>query len=306
MSRCTLASLVALFALAGCGDLDTIDQVHDLRILAVRAEPPEEIVAPPSGTNPGLPPTPVVVTGLIADPEGGGRSVHYQFTTCAATDTQTGRCEQTSPDYTVLGEGDQVPSDLGGEVQITFTPSQQLLEDLLKNDPYQGFGGMLLVVQLDIQAGQEKVVAFKRVVFTLPLPGYPMPVANTNPVLSGVKFDGQDWADGTSATLARVDGGAPMQPEYDPSLEESYERPTFDGSSVQFKEVWQFDFFASEGTFDPTTAGGIDYTGVTGPSQTFWTAAPDAGEQDVTFWVVVRDGRGGENWIVRRGHDPGR
>src|SRR5260370_177944 len=79
---------VASFAHWACTPtLDSSDQVHDLRILAMRVDPPEVIVDGADGMPSSRIVSPaIIVTALVADPLGAGRLVPYVFSTCARVD----------------------------------------------------------------------------------------------------------------------------------------------------------------------------------------------------------------------------
>ena len=81
MQRTSMACLIALSLswLSGCGDLDPVDYVHDLRLLAVRAEPPDQAlsVGPELTVSQGA--SDVQITALVADPNGQGPQPHLQF-----------------------------------------------------------------------------------------------------------------------------------------------------------------------------------------------------------------------------------
>src|SRR5260370_39092387 len=116
--RAAVLIAVASFAHWACTPtLDSSDQVHDLRILAMRVDPPEVIV---DGAD-GMPSSPIVsppiaVTALVADPLGAGRLVHYLMSTCArvdqtdaVVDNSTHSCLIRQLSYRILAEGDFAP-----------------------------------------------------------------------------------------------------------------------------------------------------------------------------------------------------
>ncbi|MGZ3460316.1 MAG: hypothetical protein ACXU86_17650, partial [Archangium sp.] len=53
------------------------------------------------------------------------------------------------------------------------------------------------------------------------------------------------------------------------------------------------------GTISPNSTGGSDFGGGEGRHRVEWKPPQDAQAQEVRFWVVVRDGRGGESWVAR-------
>ncbi|HYV45532.1 MAG TPA: hypothetical protein VFA20_11760 [Myxococcaceae bacterium] len=325
--RARLQLLAAAAALLACtGAIDTADRVHDLRMLAMRADPPE-VTLPVAflpdggvvsrGPLPALPP--VSLTGLIADPAGGGRAVDYEFAICSARDSETARCEDDSPGYRVLAEGQVAPTPLGAEPTVTFTPTWEDLSGAVVEDPYHGFGGLPVALQLEVSAGGEAVVGIKRVVFTASLTA-PLPPPNQNPALDAVTYAGADWAEGASAAVdfngevhqgfrgATVTSDNPIEVFPTASLFEDYDRTAFDGSTIHFSEVWRYSFFATAGSFSPANAGGNAGPPGTQPDQGPVSAkwVPDLGETGgpTTVWIVVRDGRGGETWTVRQANAP--
>jgi len=328
MRACMLGGLGLLGILGvtatGCGELDTADRVHDLRLLAIQADPPEQVlndalIAGVSGGTPapgeaGPRPTPQLlpetIRALVADPAGSGREVSYRFSLCLAVDGDTRRCSENSPGYRVLSEGTVTPGALGAEPSVAFTPEYSLVNQLVLRDAYHGLGGVQLLVQIEIQAGDESVVGLKRVTFTFaPLP---LPPANTNPVIASIQFNDTDWAPeraveffatarqprqfpGTG-TPGPTTGTNKLSPRVEPARFEEYDRPRFDGGSVHFKETWRYNFFATQGTFaTATTTASEDGTG----GNSNWTTLPGEPGGSTAIWIVVRDGRGGENWLAR-------
>src|SRR5262249_50225647 len=252
----------SFWALSACTPtLDSPDQVHDLRLLAMRVTPPEVIVHGADGIPAGrIFSPPIVVTALVADSRGMGRSVHYLFSTCAridqsdsVVDNSTHRCLVGQIGYRALAEGDFVPG-VSSELQITFRPSSQLLDNAQDLDRYQGFGGLPLPVQLELRAGGENVVGFKRIVYSAPITSPPQ-APNTNPALLGLTVDGQDWAAADSPSFTRADHL--FLPTPDPSKVESYQRLTFDRQLLQFHETWRYAFFTTLGKFNNPVSGGI-------------------------------------------------
>ncbi len=321
------------------GAQDTADRVHDLRVLAFRADPPDQVLRasfqpdggmktarlPPDGgaaldggLGPALAITPITVTALVADPAGAGRDIHCRWTTCAQTDGTTGRCEDASPMFAVLGVADVVAGVDGAEPAVTFTPDTAMLFALQQVDPYRGLRGLWHLVQLEVTAGDENVVAQKRAVVTLSVDEVPPP-PNRNPVLDTLRFDDEDWAPDAEVTFASavrsrtgfgpLSGTAPapankVEPIPDPALAEDYTVTTFDGQTKSLHEAWRYNFFTTQGSFSRASTGATSPLDTTPPLDTRWQAlAPEDGGL-ATVWVVVRDGRGGESWLVRHAQAP--
>jgi hypothetical protein len=311
MARALPTGLVAALALlaAGCGSLDSPDLVHDLRLLAMRADPPDQVFVLPlypdggldlgAALTPGaLDVQPITVTALVADPDGGGRPIHYQYAICSEL-ADGGRCDPADPNTVALAEGDLVPDGGWAELPVTFTPSLELLGAAVEQDDYHGFGYLPVPVQLHLQVPGDEVWGFKRLVFTLVLPGQSKPAPNTNPFVPAVYLDGALWS-ATAPPLLDALRDYDVSPLVPTGAEEAYSRPTFEGGEVDFTESWRFNFFATAGGFSSFSTGGssIFATGDT-PSNSTWTPKAEDGPQRVTYFIVVRDGRGGEGWTVR-------
>lgn len=319
MKRALLTGLFcAALGAAACGSLDSPDHVRDLRMLAIRAEPPEQVFALPisldggpslvladGGLDPsvavalaGIQVQPITVRALVADPDGGGRPIHYQFAVCDAL-ADGGRCDLGAPNAYAFKEGDWQPDAGWAELSATFTPKLELLGSAVQKDPYHGFGFLPVPVQLTIQAGDEKVVGFKRLVFTVSFADEPTPAPNTNPFIPAVFLDGSLW----SATEPPVLTGAEdhlVSPVVVDGGEESYAKPKFEGGSIPLRESWRYNFYATAGGFSPGATGGQGgLLGTQIPTDTHWRPDDAEAPGPVTCFMVVRDGRGGEGWTVR-------
>ena len=299
---------VVLWLLFGCiNPLDSADKVHDLRLLAMRVEPPEQSV---------LAAKPVTASALIVDPGGGRRAVHCRWVTCAQLDGNTGRCLDDSPGFSVLSESDFLDAAEGGEPSMQFTPDPALLAQVQQLDTYRGLGGVRQVVQLELSAGVEAVVGIKRAVFLLPLG--PPPTLNTNPVVGALEFNDAGWAPDASVSFIpepprpigfrMMGGGGAVKNQLavleDKALKQDYQVNTFTGERRTLHETWRYNFFTTLGGFTPGTAGGADILGRDAGIETQWkrNAGEDGGV--ATIWVVVHDGRGGETWTRRQAIEP--
>lgn len=316
MRRALVLSLVAALALCACGSLDAPDRVHDLRLLAMRADPPEQVfalplpldagalVGPDGGLDPGtaaalagLQLQPVTVTALVADPRGAGRSIHYDFAYCSAL--VNNRCDLADPHAFVVGAGDAVADGGYLELSVTFAPKLAVLAAAVQADPYHGFGFLPLPVQLSLTSGGEEVVGFKRVLFTVVFQGEPVPAPNQNPYIPALLLDGHLWSASGPVAIADREGHT-VSPVPVPDAEERYQRPQFQGGALTFRESWRYNFFATAGGFSPFGSGGqSNLTGAAAPTDSTWSPRKEDGAGRVTFFVVVRDGRGGEGWAVR-------
>lgn len=298
--RGTLPSVAAGIALAACGGtLEDPSVVQDLRILAMRADPPEIIVAPDEVGRAAL--SGYLLSALVADPYGDDHTSIYEWTACP--DPGRPRCDGAAGAVEV-GRGEFAPSAHGpaSELLRGFLPSWEFLRRALEQDPLGGFGGLPILVTLRLRStdGSEEVVGSKRVLFTVrQVPGQ---TANLNPFVGAIRLDGEPWREEVPRTLS---ARSPMRVSAaDPAPRaETYVVPDFRGGFQTLKERWTFSFLATAGRFSRHHAGGGTEVVATEPEriESDWAPPGEPLPTWVTFFIVVRDGRGGEGWSVRWG-----
>jgi hypothetical protein len=326
--RALSLALLSLFAVACVGPEDVPSNVHDLRVLAAKFDPPEVFIPGCNGkllqqllyqsqqdggidlNNPALrqfaaaAAKPVTLTTLIVDPKGAGRSLRYHLRTCASQSdhacSTVGESLELTQGTTTAGEL-KLSVSLGAQVLADGTP---LLFKVIEKDDYRGFGGIRVPVVLQVAADDtgEDLFAAKLMVFQCPLVEGMTP--NVQPQLPGMTMADAGWPDADGGVLS-VQGthAVAMEPMDFSSLEESYVVPSFQLQPVQLQEAWKVSWYTTMGTMSPNTTGGTDFAGVEGAHRNKWT--PDdtvTAATDVQFWFVVRDGRGGENWLTRSLH----
>ncbi len=301
-----LAFSFTLAALGCVGPQDDPSQVFDLRVLAVQVEPPEILAPTCDQSSPaaiaGLART-VQLTALLADPAGAGRDLFYRVRACAQVSDRTCDVEE---DRVELGQGRTPPGALSlplNGLGLTPLPGQgpdgaalPLLQRVLEKDQYKGLGGLRVPLALYVKAGEENVHAQKLMVYSCKL--LPEMTANVTPQLPGITMNGAEWTD---ATPFELQGAGPFELEPLPfaHLQEPYVVPSFELQPVQLEERWKLSWHATLGRFTPNQTGGEDLGGQESRHQVQWMPPAGAVEQDVTFWVVVRDGRGGTSWLTR-------
>lgn len=217
--------MTAAAALVGCGDLDDVTTVHDLRVLAVQTEPAGFLVdlANPGATNPAD--LAVTIKALVVDPAGIGTELVTTATACPDyVDTITGATGQgtklcPAPDATsslpepfktaltsvafvpdsnphrtgpIAGE----PTDYEPAVSWTgFTPQQLGLffsptpidnGVLDQSIAYNRDFGLDAIVNLTFAHMDRSVLAIKRVVYWPRLAADQVP--NRNPTLSELRL----------------------------------------------------------------------------------------------------------------------
>ncbi len=314
-----LRALALAAVCAACTDFEDPEKVVDMRIIGVRAEPPE-IVVPYDPDNPtAVDPAalaPVEVCALVADPSE-DRGLHYSMAMCRPTGS--GRCNDVEPTF-VLGGGQVEDPETASEpvsMCVTIEPNADLLlvvEDAIDADSLLGFGGIQVQVELRVSpdGGGEELFAFKRVRYSPQLPAER--VANTNPTASalvGLRGPGDERGRDFPLPLGRCgeiepflvlpDERLQILPEEPPGVREEYLVPTFEGGSRRFTENLTYQWHATEGDWSPFTSGGtIDVAGNEPPLDSIWRAPEDpevVGDGlDVRMWIVQRDERGGQAW----------
>lgn len=278
----------AIAAAAGCtGELDDRSDVRDLRVLAIQATPPELVL------NDDVLPD-VTLTALVADPRDPGRTIDYAWLACGLTDDL--RC--ASADFALdLGAGSAPLAEIGAVMPVT----EELVAAARELDTYLGFGGVSIVAELVLAAGSdEELHAIKQVpaVYSLPRDT----TANRNPTPPALRHDDVDWPEDEVLEVA-AGTEVKVEPVSPPEDAETYSVLRFDLDHEELQEYLEYDFFATAGPWNRSSSGGppeVVSTETTLASR--WTAPDEVPAEDVTLWVVVRDGRGGTAWTTRQVH----
>ncbi len=333
MKNTILSLCVAM--LAGCvTPQDNPTNVHDLRVLGMRMEPPEVLMAgcnaqlllgalagaADGGTPDGgvaVPPqvflllaayasTEIEFSALIADPAGNGRMLDYRLLACA---NRGDRDCNNEGDFVELESGQTTAGEfrtrkpirpgiqiLDGGTEATSTP---LLFEVIDQDTFKGLGGIRLPVVLELSAPDtgEKIFAQKLMVYTCQL--FPEMKQNVTPQLPGLQFDGDPWPEGE---VKKVKGRSefPLAPVDFTELEEKYVVPSLALKPVALTESWKVTWMTTSGTMTSYETGGTNFDGASERHASKWRPDPtDDEEKDVDFYFVVRDGRGGNSWLKR-------
>ena len=310
-------ALAVFSATTGCGEFELPSIVLDLRILAMQVEPPEIVI---EFDPENLPQSPsdiqiddIQVCALVADPAD-SRGLEFVMSACAPTETL--RCDGPERPFTPVGQGMVGdPEDAGQPVTIcgTLVPDIRLfnvLQDAVENDSLSGFGGVAVLIDLAVfPAGSDidhAEWAAKRMLFAPRIPAER--VANRNPSLDELHIT-REGGEEISAPLGRCGDIAPVtaspgekldfEPVETEGARENYVVPTFEGGSRMFTENLTYSWYASTGKWQREISGGpIDFAGNEPPLDSKWTAPEEvtAAGQDVRFWLVQRDERGGLKW----------
>ena len=312
MNPLRLSALLALALCACAPDMDEPTLVHDLRVLGAATEPAELLMPSCESTPEVLAAldTQVEYRALVVDPKGEGRELAYQLYACA--DDEDLACAEPA-ERVLLAEG----RTRAGELSLAIRPGglflpdgTALLERVRENDAYGGLGGVRLPLVLRLEAGEERIHAQKLLVYSCPLVEGMR--ANENPQPPGLLLEGAPWprTEGAqAAALPELRGPGPfvVTAEDFRALEESYVMASVELEPVPATESWTLAWHAGLGTFNYPQTGGTDSGGQESRNRVEWEPYDDEDEDEVvpeaqvvTFWVVVRDGRGGQAWLSRQ------
>lgn len=304
MMRASLI-IAAAVLIAGCaGPEDNPTQVKDLRVLDIQMEAPELMAKScsldPSNVEAILTYSQQVkFTALIADPDGNGREIKYDVRACAWPGDR--QCSSET-DSVAVKSG----TTTAGELTFDFQPgtlllpkrdNEPLLQEVATQDTYRGLGGIRMPIVLHLKAGDEEIYASKLMIFSCQL--FPDQKANVTPVLPGLRLEDEPWSDAAPREL-KGPGPFKIVPEDFTALQETYVVPSFELKPVHLEESWKIAWHTTMGRMSASETGGTDVDGTANRHNVEWvpTSAATAGE--VTFYVVVRDGRGGTSWLIRK------
>jgi len=295
-----ILSVVCLCLLACTPDFDDAWLVKDLRILAMRADPPEVIA--PSLADP-LPPVSVDV--LAVDPSHDPtRTMHWEAWVCSAE-------EQHCADAQFKQQLKAAETALSEVTLDGFVASPELLQACLDADPLHGFGGLPVMIEVRLDDGEHRVRAVKRLVYTFPLPYSPLPQGkqpNHNPSLDHVDFADAGQVVGDQTLSAATGQTLEIVPAASAGAAEDYVVTTNDGpgddqhnapGQQQLQEYLRYAYFATAGQLIRDVTGGrpdpYDAKANSDDVASTWIAPTD--QHEATLWVVIRDDRGGTDWL---------
>jgi len=317
--RALTLGLAGFAGAAGCGSFQDPNVVIDLRVIAMAASPPDQVI----DVDLTQPPMPLAVLGqlvptevcaLVADP-GLERRLLWSLTMCPVTGDD--RCDSDRPEV-ALGSGlvDDPEATLPEpRLCVTIAPDGDLLGvllDVLQDDTLHGLGGVDYAVQLRIggENGDRELdqYASKTVRVAPRIPADH--AANHNPQIDRIDASIDDGPP-VALPLGRcVENPAPfalapgvrvrLTPIEPDGAREVYVVPTLDGKSQTFTESLTYQWVASAGGFSNGSTGGPrDLSGNPAPLFTDYRAprASDLdGPTDVSLWIVQRDERLGVHW----------
>jgi hypothetical protein len=355
ITSATFAPLVAGLLVACAPSFADESTVTDLRVLSIAADAPEVVLdvgplaaietlptpaqlatllAQASATLPETFPT-LTLQPLVVDPRGQGRPLRLRAVVCVSgtggeapgvLDMTAGAIRDTigrnpcAPDAPLLADQELTPpagaAEDGVSLAVPFTPSREMLAAALVSDPLGAVFGLAITIQITVTAGDEQVVARKRVVFVPRLT--PEQTANRNPVITGLTYRASedadpipfDLQDPTRAPPEVVPGGEliiePARADTETYPTRVADRRTGRLSTVSAIEALRYAFFTAEGTFFFSRSGTEPSplrTPTLHPLATTYRAprgdpSRTAASSDlVPIWVVVRDERAGASFV---------
>lgn len=274
-SRNASAGLILLlWAGAGCGSpFPPETLVERLRILGVRAEPPE---ADPS--------TVVELDALVADPAGEGRPVECTWAVCLLElggEAQEIDCPGEDS-YPIEGSCDAARLEM--PALVAWLAAQGFdLDDLPEDLPVDE---LPLYLGLDVRAGPARTRAIKRI----RVAPEPRQDANTNPVLEGLKADARP-VDGGAQLVAGTN--VVLEPLAAPASRQRYRPEGEEGEEIL--EDFLFSWFSTCGVLEDERT--ILDVAADGSRLDLNTWKLPEREEPCTLWVVLRDGRYGIDWM---------
>jgi len=265
-----LAAIVAgALALSACSETLTAQSVvSDLRVVAVRADPP---TAAPGDT--------VLIDALVVDPFGEDRSLTRLWAACVNPPADNpARCLQVGVP-TVLGEAESV------QVQVPVDALADRESGVLGVLLYLCAGGTPTITDTDVEcvgAGASQILAVKRVRIEAT-------AANTNPGIETILLDGESFDEADMPVLDRC--GRDCAPHVLTLRASPDAADTYDDAGTPRTEELVSSWLATSGDMEAPFGFGAE-------TEVEW--APPDGEGLVLFWFALRDDRGGVAWAERQ------
>jgi hypothetical protein len=305
MNRLSISALTVLpVLLLGCGEqLEPGTKIDSFRVLAEQADLP---YAHP-GEN-------VQLTALAHDPA--GRTVTWAWASCVnPQSSDLAGClariaENPDPQSAVFAMGaDQnapqvmIPGDViaalpararnGASVGIVSAACPGALSF------GEGPGGLPFVCK---EVGTDREMALDEFSVGIKRITVRETDRNQNPIISGVTFDGADWpagevkqitgtCDTDEFTYDTCDDGDKHQIALE--LPAGTVESGTDELGQDFSEAVVVQYYATEGIFENEVK-------VAAETKNGWVARKSAAGQQLSFWFVVRDNRGGVSWTERQ------
>jgi hypothetical protein len=278
----TLLSLLCASASSCTPNFQNASDILDLRILAAQAEPAEAQYDENGADD-------VQVRVLAPDPRSAPATLRWQI--CQPTDSL--RCDG----FQVFLSG-QVSRQSGDEFPpVTVSIPLFVVQAVVASDKLGGLGGIRAQFSFSVEDGDPAGPAYGEKVLLYSKRGT---APNHNPNMTGVQLSKNGvparvpvFAPGQEMCLsAGVQYG--VRPVLAPDARETYTATDLQNNTVTLTEDPSYAFFTTPGAT-------MDRDGATEPVD--GKAPPDglariqANNGHGTFYIVIRDGRGGQSWI---------
>jgi hypothetical protein len=266
--------IFCIFSGCSSNDFGKYNEIRSFRVLALKASAPE--------VSTGASPT---ITPVVSDIDGNGRTITYSVEACSdpgigfgATPSCSGASDQTNLgtfNSSALNSGNYYTSAL---TALTVTIPSTALSN---RSTIEQYNGVAYIVIFTFTLGGTQVKAFKRIIVST------NPTKNNNPSLSDLKYGSQT---GSSATVLISDTAASIFPTFSGTSRETYSSLTSTGETVTSVEDLDLTWFTTDPEFSLQRTTNDEANGLKN----------GAGIRPKAIVVVVRDGRGGEDFLIRR------
>lgn len=291
---------ISLLVFACSPGFDEPYQVKDLRVLAIKADPPEFVFKTQEEAEKALENgLSVTFTMLLADPLGNGRNLMCTVRTCGLP--SSGRCDDAEKVYTLQ---ENLCKEGENNFSVMITP--EFVQDALKADVAHGYFGIPVWFEFIINGGERQLYALKEVVVSLEFPIGRKP--NQNPKIIGLNIDDRP-VDGSHEHLFYRGEKIKIQLARTRSSKEPYILPSMkDPNQVNhLVEYMSIYFYSTSGTFSKSFVSDLVRNPfISEPEKVvdmsvIWQAPLDEDIMEVNFWFVLSDGRGGIDWFMIKG-----
>jgi hypothetical protein len=278
--------LLAAAALAGLSctpGFQAQSDLRDLRVLAIRTDPPEALVDLDKGTVED-----VRATVLVVDP---APRADARMTGHLCFPTDSRRCD-SGPSMPLPLVTHPVGATFSYLIQIPASMVRAALQD----DKLKGLGGIRVQLSIELDDGDPMgpVSAAKLLLYSKNdhVPNHVPAIESLQLTRNGVPAGA--IAPGQSLQLSRgVALG--LRPVLAPGSIEEYDTTDLTGKTVRLREQLSYAFYVTRSAEVDRETASEPLDGVA-PTDGL-TRIDSLAAGDGTLWVVVRDGRGGESWI---------
>lgn len=301
-----LAAIFCMCFLAACAtEFDEYNDVTGLRLLGLRAQPPE--LQPEEES---------LLDALVV-----AENASYQWTWCPAPYSGDARDECPISEAELraviasLDPDAEVPDyDLGNTSEVSFTHSlppallADFCEQLENAELPEGFkaprcnGRFTVSIRLVVQDGDAQIAATRE----LPLIYEDEVVSNQNPTISGGEISvrgAPPFVLSTDApTMVTRDVEYKLTLDIDAASAETFSSEDETGP-IEDREILSMTWFYEAGSMDKSRSSFIDgFTDIDNLRENLYTTpiSEDFSDDELRLFFVLRDDRGGLNWLESR------